>query len=106
MCLNMAESSLQHELHCHHDQGHVAVPGLPLACLILRHSDMTFGILEGALDPEPLALHLDQPDDTGSLRSVTQAVLDGSRRIQLSSDNQMPAVGGRAVFVPQPDSLM
>src|SRR5882757_8459266 len=101
MRLDMAESGLQHELHRHHDQNHMAMPGLPLTCLILCHPNMTLGILEGALDPKPLALHLYQPDDTGSLGSVTQAVLDGSRRIQLSSDKQMPTVGRRTVFVPQ-----
>ena len=54
MGLNVLESSLKHELHRQHHQGHVAMPGLPLAGLVLRHPDMTLRILKGPLDPEPL----------------------------------------------------
>src|SRR3569833_1262928 len=106
MGLNVLESSLEHELHCQHHQGHMAVPGLFLSGLVLRHSDMTLRILKSPLDPEPLRLHLHQSDEAGFLRGVTQAVLDGSRRVDFPSDHQVPTVGGWTVFVPQPDSLM
>src|SRR3569833_4607941 len=99
MGLNVLESSLEHELHCLHHQGHMAVPGLPLPGLVLRHSDMTLRILIVPLDPEPLRLHLHQSDEAGFLGGVTQAVLDGYRRVDLPSDNQVPTVCGWTEYV-------
>src|SRR5271155_3558600 len=60
MHVSVTEPGLQHELRCHHDQGHVTMPGLPLPGLVLRHSNMTFGVLECSLDPETLRLHFRQ----------------------------------------------
>jgi hypothetical protein len=56
----MVEAGLQHELRGHHHQGHMAMPGGPLPGLVLRHPNMTLGVLEGSLDPETLRLHLRQ----------------------------------------------
>lgn len=82
------------------------MPGGPLSCLILRHSDMALGVLEGALDPEALCLHLRQLGHARLGRSVAQADFEGSRRIQLPSHNQMPTVSSGAVLFSQPDPLM
>src|SRR6202041_1528220 len=106
MCLHMVEPRVEHEQHRKHDQSHVTVPGRPLSSLVLRHTDMTFGVLKTSLDPEPLALHLHKSDNAGSLRCVTQTVFDCPWRIDFSSDNQMPAVCSRAAPVPHPNSLM
>jgi hypothetical protein len=38
--------------------------GAGLRLITFPDPDMAFGILEGALDPEPLALHLDQPGES------------------------------------------
>src|SRR4051794_37763689 len=106
MCLYMPEPSIEHKQHRKHHQSHVTVPGLPLSSLVLRHADMTLGVLKTSLDPKSLTLHLHEPDNASSLRCVTQTVFDGPRRVDFSPDNQMPTVRGRTVFVPQPDSLM
>ena len=82
------------------------MPGWPLSGLVLRHPNMTLGILECALDPESLSLHASQLSNTRSRRSVTQAVLQRAERARLPPDQQMPTVSIRAVPVPQPDSLM
>ena len=40
---------LQHKQRGHHDQSYVALPGLPLPGLIMRHPDMTLGILKSSI---------------------------------------------------------
>lgn len=106
MRIDMLDSTLQHELHRHHHQGHMTMPGLPFSGLILRHPNMAFGILEGSLDPEPLCLHLGQFHDARLGRCIAQTVFHGARRIDFSSHDQMPTLCGRALLVPQPHTSM
>jgi hypothetical protein len=53
----MRNCLLRHAQHGPHDQSHAALPGLPLSGLMLRHSDMTFGILKSPLYPQALRLN-------------------------------------------------
>src|SRR5437868_14874468 len=105
-CVRIVESAVQHELHRHHDQSHVRMPGLPFPGLVLRHPDMTLGILKGALDPESLCLHLRELENTGAFADVAQAVLQRSGGIDFPPHYQMPALSPRALLVPQPYSLV
>ena len=77
----MVDAGFQHELQGHHDQGHVPMPGGPLSGLILRHTDMTLGILKGSLDPKTLRLHLGQLSHARLGRRVTQAVFERTGRL-------------------------
>jgi hypothetical protein len=99
----MTEAGLRHELRGHHHQCNMAVPGPPFPGLVLRHSAMTFGVLECSPDPEALRLHLCQFRNTRLSRSVTQTILQGAGGIHFPSYSQVPTPGIRAVFVPQPD---
>src|SRR5579859_3130161 len=102
----MLEPLLKHEQHGHHHQGHVTMPRGPLSGLILRHANMAFGILEGALDPETLGLHARELSDTCLGWGVAQAVLESARGLNFPPDNQMPTVRSRTLLVPQPDPLV
>ncbi len=63
---------LQHEEHRHHHQGHVVMPGKPAAHLIVSQAALALGILERALDPKPLPLHLDNCGCGMAGREVSQ----------------------------------
>ena len=102
----MLKPLLQHKQHGHHNQSHVDASGLPLPGLILRHPDMTLGILKSSLDPEALRLHARQFYDTRLGRGVAQTIFDSARRANLPSDDQMPAVRCRTVSVQQPYSAL
>jgi hypothetical protein len=104
--LSIFDSSLEHELHRHHDQRHVTMPGLPLARLIVSHADMALGVLKGAFDPEALRLHLRKLIHARLFIGVTQTVFDRGRRIDLTTHHQMPPVCGRTVLVPEPHLSM
>jgi len=73
---------MQHELHRHHHQGHMTMPGLPLPGLILRHPDMTLGILKRSLDPESLCLHLGRLCAGASCRNMRPSGLSSEYRCQ------------------------
>lgn len=54
MRIGVFESRLQHELHRHHRQGHVTMPGGPLSGLIVRHADMALRVLKSPRCDKPL----------------------------------------------------
>ncbi|MBL8264857.1 hypothetical protein [Steroidobacter sp.] len=70
----VTDPNLQHEQPRHHHQDHVSMPGLPHAGLILRHSDVTLGVLERSLDPELLDLHLRRKREFYCLYKFPEAV--------------------------------
>lgn len=82
------------------------MPGGPLFCLLLRHSDMALGVLDRTLDPEALRLHLWQRRQACVGRSVVQAEFKGARSNQLQTYDQIQTVTSGAVLIPQSDSMM
>ncbi len=82
------------------------MPKLPLASLILRHHNMTFGILKRSLNPETLRQHTRQFYNARLSLSVAQAVFDSAWRFELSANNQMSTVLRRDALAPLPYSSM
>jgi hypothetical protein len=69
----MSHTLLGHEQHHHRD---VVMPGPPAECLIVPEAALTLGILERALDPVSLTLHLPQMQDGCIGPGIGQGVFD------------------------------
>ena len=57
------------EEQCHAHQAHVMVPAAPYSDLILGHSQLALGFVEGVFDPEALALDPGIPNSSRFRRS-------------------------------------
>ncbi len=71
------ELGLEHEMQRHHGQGHVVLPGGPVAGLILVQPELLLGLLKHPLNPVALHLaveRLGHPEHRGTRRGVAQAV--------------------------------
>src|SRR5271170_520700 len=79
------------------------MPGSPTQGLIVGQAAFALAVLEGALDPIALALHLGQSKAWRIFRRVRQAVFDRLRRSDLAPDDQTPAPRLGFLAVPDPD---
>jgi hypothetical protein len=99
----MRHPLLDDEQHGQHHHGDVVVPGPPAHRPVIGQAALALGILEGALDPVALALHLGQALQWSVGRSVGQAVFDLSGRPHCAADNQVPTPRRRFRAIPHPD---
>ena len=87
-----------------HDQGHVMVPRLPAADLILCHAAGALGLPEGLLDEVARFLHFRQTAQGSAGFGIGQAELE-FRPIDFPSYQEMPAACRRRLAVPVPYPL-
>ncbi len=101
----MFQFLFEHELHCHHNQGHMVMPCEPPTDLIIIKSTMLFRFLEGALDPVALSLSKCKTLYRSIRGSIAQRVFEFTS-INFPANNQMPLMGRRLFSIPKPYSLM
>src|SRR5436305_8176897 len=106
MALLVGELLLQHEEHRHHHQSHVVVPGTPTTYLVVSQAALTLGILERALDPKPLPLHLHKTLQRSLRRGIAQDVLDRLLRAYLPDDHNVPEASLLLPAIPQPHTTV
>src|SRR4051794_24883560 len=106
MALLVGKLLLQHEEHGHYHQSYVMVPGTPAAYLIVSQAVLALAILERALDPKPLPLHLYKTLQRSLCRGIAQDVLDRLLRAHLPNDHKMPEASLLLPAVPQPHTAV
>ena len=89
----------------HGTEGHVSVPAVPGANVIISKSDLSFGVTKSVLYPEALALDAHQLRERGFSGSIADDVVNFCRVADFANGKNGPSASVYFVVVPEPDAL-
>jgi len=87
----------------HHDKGHVVIPGLPAAGLVLIHAGFVLGLLKGPFHPIALPLHVGESRQRSVYGRVAEAVFDRLGICLVPRGDQLPAASFGVPAFQQPN---